>query len=154
MKTTRKILAAGCFFVTAFAQADPGLVSLASRFSVEETAERFAAAVEKAGLKIFARIDHAAGAAGVGMSLRPTRLILFGSPKVGTALMSSDQRAGIDLPLKALAWEDAQGRVWLSYNSPDYLLGRFGIRDREAVKEKIGGALTGFSKAATQPEDP
>lgn len=154
MKTTSKILAACCLFVAAFVQADPGLVSLASRFSVEETADRFVAAVEKAGLKIFARIDHAAGAAGVGMSLRPTRLILFGSPKVGTALMTSDQRAGIDLPLKALAWEDEQGRVWLSYNSPDQLLGRFGIRNREAVKVKISEALARFSKAATQPEDP
>jgi len=151
MKTTIAILAACCLFVAAVVQADVGLVNVASRFSVQETADRFVAAAEKAGLKIFARIDHAAGAASVEMSLRPTQLIIFGSPQVGTALMTSDQRAGIDLPLKALAWQDAEGRVWLSYNSPDYLFGRFGIEERAAVKEKIGGALAKLSKAATRP---
>jgi len=151
MKTTMHIFAAFILCLATALQADAGLVNLASQFSVQETADRFGAAVEKAGLKIFARIDHAAGAASVEVSLRPTQLIIFGSPKVGTALLTSDQRAGIDLPLKALVWQDAEGKVWLSYNSPDYLFGRFSIEDRAAAKTKVSDALAKFSQAATQP---
>lgn len=151
MRTTINMIAACILFVATGVQADTGLVNVPSRFSVQETADRFVAAAEKVGLNIFARIDHAAAATKVGMQLRPTQLIIFGNPKVGTNLMSSDQRAGIDLPLKALAWQDAEGKVWLSYNSPDYLFGRFAIEDRAPVKEKIGGALGKLSKAATQP---
>jgi uncharacterized protein (DUF302 family) len=151
MKTTIRLLSV-LFMVLAFgARADSGLVNVASAFGVQETSDRFVAAAGKAGLHIFARIDHAAGAAKVGQSLRPTELIIFGSPKVGTALMTSDQRVGIDLPLKALVWQDAEGKVWLSYNSPDYLFGRFSIEDRAPVKQKITGALARLSKAATQP---
>ena len=151
MRTKINMIAACILFVATGVQADTGLVNVPSRFSVQETADRFVAAAEKAGLNIFARIDHAAAATKVGMQLRPTQLIIFGNPKVGTNLMSSDQRAGIDLPLKAMAWQDAEGKVWLSYNSPDYLFGRFAIEDRAPVKEKIGGALGKLSKAATQP---
>ncbi|MCU7916515.1 MAG: DUF302 domain-containing protein [Candidatus Thiodiazotropha sp. (ex Gloverina cf. vestifex)] len=152
MKTIISLLSVFILFAaTTAAQADGGLINLPSQFNVQKTADRFVAAAEKAGLKIFARIDHAAGAAKVEKSLRPTQLIIFGSPKVGTALMTSDQRAGIDLPLKALAWQDAEGKVWLSYNSPDYLFSRFGIEDRAPVKKKITGALAKFAKAATQP---
>ena len=137
-------------FLSFGTQAETGLVNVASTFGVQETADRFVAAAEKAGLKIFARIDHAAGAAKVGKSLRPTQLVIFGSPKVGTALMTSDQRAGIELPLKALAWQDAEGRVWLSYNSPEHLFGRFSITDREKVKQKVTGALAKLTAAATK----
>lgn len=150
MKTTTRLLSVLLMALAFGARADGGLINVASAFSVAETAERFVAAAEKAGLNIFARIDHAAGAASVGQALRPTRLIIFGSPKVGTALMSSDQRVGIDLPLKVLAWQDAEGRVWLSYNSPDHLFGRFAIEDREPVKGKIAGALAKLARAATE----
>lgn len=150
MKTATRLLPV-LFMLLAFgARADTSLVNVASAFSVAETADRFAAAAEKAGLKIFARIDHAAGAAKVGQELRPTQLIIFGSPKVGTALMTSDQRVGIDLPLKVLAWQDAEGKVWLSYNSLDFLFGRFAIEDRAPVKQKVTGALKKLAKAATQ----
>ncbi|MEJ2394986.1 MAG: DUF302 domain-containing protein [Candidatus Thiodiazotropha sp.] len=150
MKTATRLLPV-LFMLLAFgARAETGLVNVASAFNVAETADRFAAAAEKAGLKIFARIDHAAGAAKVGQELRPTQLIIFGSPKVGTALMTSDQRVGIDLPLKVLAWQDAEGKVWLSYNSPDFLFGRFAIEDRAPVKQKVTGALKKLTKAATQ----
>jgi uncharacterized protein (DUF302 family) len=150
MKTATRLLPV-LFMLLAFgARAETGLVNVASAFNVAETADRFAAAAEKAGLKIFARIDHAAGAAKVGQELRPTQLIIFGSPKVGTALMTSDQRVGIDLPLKVLAWQDAEGKVWLSYNSPDFLFGRFTIEDRAPVKQKVTGALKKLTKAATQ----
>jgi uncharacterized protein (DUF302 family) len=100
---------------------------------------------------VFNRIDHAAGAAKVGKTLRPTQLIIFGSPKVGTALMTSDQRVGIDLPLKALVWQDAEGKVWLSYNSSDYVFNRFAINDRPKVKSNVTGALAKLAKQATQP---
>jgi uncharacterized protein (DUF302 family) len=151
MKTTINRLGFLLMLLTCGVQADTGLVDVQSTFSVPETAERFVAAAEKAGLKIFARIDHAAGAAQVKTDLRPTQLIIFGSPKVGSALLTSNQRVGIDLPLKALAWQDAQGKVWLSYNSPDYLFGRFGIENRAPVKQKITGALAKLAAAATQP---
>ena len=151
MKRLIKLVSVFSLFALSAAYADVGLVNLSSHYSVDKTADRFVAAAEKAGLNIFARIDHAAGASKVGKSLRPTQLIIFGSPKVGTALMTSDQRMGIDLPLKALAWQDAEGKVWLSYNSPDYLFGRFSIEDRSKVKKKITGALAKLAKAATQP---
>jgi uncharacterized protein (DUF302 family) len=135
----------------ASAESDNGLISQVSQYSVEETVDRFVAAIEKAGLKVFTRIDHAAGADEAGQSLRPTQLIIFGSPKLGTALMISDQRVGIDLPLKALAWKDAEGKVWLSYNNPDYLFGRFAIHDREPAKQKMTRALKKFAQQATNP---
>jgi uncharacterized protein (DUF302 family) len=139
------------FVTVGLAQADDGLVTIPSQFSVEETAVRFVAAVEAAELKVFSKIDHAAGAKQVGQSLNPTLLIIFGSPKVGTALMTSDQRAGIDLPLKALIWEDKQAKVWLSYNHPNNLFDRFAIKDREKVRNKVTGALQKFANKATQP---
>ncbi len=151
MKILLGLLMALGLAMVASINADTGLVNVASQYSVAETADRYVAAAKQAGLKIFNRIDHAAGAAKVGQRLRPTQLIIFGSPKVGTALMTSDQRIGIDLPLKALAWQDAEGNVWLSYNSPDALLGRFKIEDRVEVKKKITGALGKLARAATQP---
>ncbi|MEW8436322.1 MAG: DUF302 domain-containing protein [Candidatus Thiodiazotropha sp.] len=152
MNKTTPILVLILILVSASAAlADSGLVNVSSQFSVGETADRFASAATGAGLKVFNRIDHAAGAAKVGKTLRPTELIIFGSPKVGTALMTSDQRIGIDLPLKALVWQDAEGKVWLSYTNPDYLFGRFSINDREKVKGNVSGALKKFAKHATQP---
>lgn len=151
MRTIVSIIVVFGLLAASVVNADGGLINQSSQFTVQKTADRFAKAAEKAGLKIFARIDHAAGATKVGKSLRPTQLIIFGSPKVGTALMTSDQRVGIDLPLKALAWQDAEGKVWLSYNSPDYLFGRFSIVDRVAVKKKVTGALSKLVAAATQP---
>ncbi|MCU7891228.1 MAG: DUF302 domain-containing protein [Candidatus Thiodiazotropha sp. (ex Ustalcina ferruginea)] len=151
MKKTIPLLTILLLLTVTVVQAEPGLMNVSSQFGVQETADRFVAAVEKAGLKVFSRIDHAAGAAKVDKSLRPTQLIIFGSPKVGTALLTSDQRVGIDLPLKALAWQDAEGKVWLSYNSPDYLFNRFAINDRAKVKKKITGALAKLSQSATQP---
>ncbi|PVV12242.1 MAG: hypothetical protein B6D77_05650 [gamma proteobacterium symbiont of Ctena orbiculata] len=150
-KTTSILVVLMLLASSSIAMADAGLINVRSQFNVEKTADRFAAAATEAGLKVFNRIDHAAGAAKVGKSLRPTHLIIFGSPKVGTALMTSDQRVGIDLPLKALVWQDAEGKVWLSYNSPDYVFNRFAIDDRPKVKDKVTGALEKFAKHATQP---
>ena len=101
-----------------------GLASIASKLSVRETMDRLAAAVTSAGLLIFARIDHAENAAQVGMELRPTELLIFGHPRGGTPLMQDRQTAGIDLPVKALAWEDEDGNVWLTYNEAAWLATR------------------------------
>ena len=101
-----------------------GLITVASRFSVGETLDRVTTALTKAGLRVFARIDHAGGAKEVGQELRPTELLIFGHPKGGTPLMQDRQTAGIDLPIKALAWEDEEGRVWLTYNEAAWLAER------------------------------
>ena len=98
-----------------------GLVRVASAMGPRETMDRLAMAIQDKGLTVFARIDHAANAAAVGLSLRPTEVVLFGNPKGGTLLMQDQQPAGIDLPLKALVWQDAEGKVWLSYNAPEWI---------------------------------
>src|SRR6476620_5578992 len=104
-----------------------GLITLKSRHGPKETMDRLEAAVKAKGLTVFARIDHAAGAAQVGRPLRPTELLIFGSAKAGTPLMQANQEIGIDLPLKALVWEDAAGKTWLSYNDPSWLAKRNGL---------------------------
>src|SRR5260370_15390538 len=99
-----------------------GLITIQSRYTPKETMQRLETAVKSKGMTVFAHIDHAAGAAEVGMTLRPTDLLIFGSPKGGTPLMQSAQPVGIDLPLQALVWEDAEGHVWLSYNDPAWVV--------------------------------
>jgi uncharacterized protein (DUF302 family) len=103
-----------------------GLTTLRSSYGPEETMNRFEAGVRAMGMTVFAHIDHAAGAAAVGLSLRPTELLVFGNARGGTPLMELVQTIGIDLPLKALVWQDASGVVWLSYNDPDWLSKRHG----------------------------
>ena len=99
--------------------AAPGLTTIRSSFGPQDTMNRLEAAVKAKGMTVFARIDHAAGATAVGMALRPTEVLLFGNAKGGTPLMQSAQTVGIDLPLKALVWQDASGTTWFSYNDPD-----------------------------------
>lgn len=112
------------------ATAAEGLVSIKSPYAVRETMDRFEAVAKAKGLNVFLRLDHAGGAQKIGKSLRPTELLVFGNPQGGTPLMECAQSAGIDLPLKALAWQDASGQVWLSYNDPQYLAGRPARRRR------------------------
>jgi uncharacterized protein (DUF302 family) len=104
-----------------------GMIDVSSRYSVPETLARLQAILKEKGVAVFALIDHSGEAAKVGLSMRPTQLLIFGSPKAGTPLMVAAPRVAIDLPLKALAWEDEQGKVWLSYNSPEYLRERHGF---------------------------
>lgn len=106
---------------------DNGLIHLASRHSVEETVSRLEAVLAQKGVSIFASIDHSGEAARVGLEMRPTKLLIFGSPKAGTPLMRAAPTIAIDLPLKALIWEDAEGRVWLTYNDPQYLQRRHNV---------------------------
>lgn len=129
---------------------DAGLVTKKSAHPVGATLDRLEAIVREKGFTVFARIDHAAGAAKVGKELRPTQLLIFGNPKVGTALMSSSQSAGLDLPIRVAAWEDAQGQVWLGYTAPAALAARHGIRDRDPVVEKMTGALDKLTGAAAK----
>ena len=102
-------------------------------------------------MTVFIRINHAEGAQKVGKDLRPTEVIIFGNPKVGTPLMQCSQSTAIDLPQKALIWEDEKGQVWLSYNDPNYLANRHGISGCSDVIEKIQTALSNFAAAATLP---
>ena len=106
---------------------DSGLVTVACSGTVSETVDRFSEAVEAAGLLVFARIDHAANAAEAGFELRPTELLIFGNPRGGTPLMQDRQTAGIDLPVKALAWQDEHGQVWLTYNDAEWIGDRHGL---------------------------
>jgi uncharacterized protein (DUF302 family) len=106
-----------------------GLITVASRFSVGETLDQLTTAIIAAGLIVFARIDHGGNAKAVGMQLRPTELLIFGHPTGGTPLMQDRQTVGIDLPVKALAWEDETGNVWLTYNEASWLAARHGLGD-------------------------
>jgi uncharacterized protein (DUF302 family) len=104
-----------------------GLLHVASPHSVPETLNRLESVLQSHGLTVFARVNHSGEAQKVGLTMRPTQLLIFGSPKAGTPLMVARPSIAIDLPLKALAWEDADGKVWLSYNSPQYLKERHGL---------------------------
>ena len=125
-----------------------GLIAFKSPYAAKETMNRFEENAKQRGLNVFARIDHAAGAAKIGKSLRPTEVLIFGNPQGGTPFMECAQSAGIDLPLKALVWEDAQGQVWLAYNDPSYLTQRHGVPQCPAVGA-LSKALSDLAEAST-----
>jgi uncharacterized protein (DUF302 family) len=118
---------AGLLLSGVHAMAADGLTTMPSSFGAKQTMDRLAAEIGARGMTVFARIDHGAGAADVGLPLRPTELLVFGNARAGTPLMQADQAVGIDLPLKALVYEDAAGKVWLSYNDPHWLARRHGL---------------------------
>jgi uncharacterized protein (DUF302 family) len=131
---------------------EEGLVTIPSGFSVKETIDRLEREAKSHGLTIFARVDHAGGAAQVGMALRPTELLIFGNARGGTALMQDHQTAGLDLPLKALAWEDAEHTVWLTHNTTAWIVKRHGLGETSAAAvAAIEATLARLSKAATAP---
>jgi uncharacterized protein (DUF302 family) len=125
-----------------------GLTSLRSSFDPKETMDRLEAEIRAKGMKVFARIDHAAGAAEVGLTLAPTELIIFGNARGGTPLMQASQTAGIDLPLKALVWQDAAGKTWLSYNEPRWIAQRHSVANAEQVVSKLAAALSALARTA------
>ena len=137
--------------LTTSAYADSGLISVKSSHDVKTTADRLESTLNQKGMTVFIRINHAQGAQKIGKELRPTELIIFGNPKVGTPLMQCAQSVAIDLPQKALIWQDAQGQVWLTYNDPNYLVERHQITGCGDVIKKVGKALGNFAKAATMP---
>jgi uncharacterized protein (DUF302 family) len=126
------------------------LTTVRSNAGPQETVNRLEAAVKAKGMTVFAHIDHAAGAAAVGLTLRPTALLIFGNATGGTPLMQADQAIGVDLPLKALVWQDAAGDTWLSYNDPAWLAKRYELDDEvQGVVSALAAALAALAKAAT-----
>ena len=129
-----------------------GLVTLQSSHDFATTLERLTAALESKGVRVFAQIDHAAAAISAGLELRPTTVVVFGNPVAGTPLMQAAQTVGIDLPLKALVWQDAQGAVHLSYNDPAWIAARHGLdRGAEQAVAAMAAGLAAFARHATGP---
>ena len=131
-----------------------GLITIESSRGPEETVRRLVAGIEAKGLTVFARIDHAAGAAETGLALRPTEVLIFGNARGGTPLMQAEQLTGIDLPLKALVYEDAAGEVWLAYNNPSWIAQRHGVGDSttpvvQALSNVLEALAAGAVKALT-----
>ena len=130
-----------------------GLTTILSAFGPKETMDRLESEVEAKGLTVFARVDHAAGAEAVGLKLRPTELLIFGNARGGTPLMEADQRIGLDLPLKALVYQDEAAKVWLTYTDPRWLAQRYGLgaaaaANVEGLSKALGGLVAGAAKPA------
>jgi uncharacterized protein (DUF302 family) len=147
VKILHSVVAVTLVSLASLAGAADGLVAVRSPHSAKETMNRLEEIVKQRGLNVFARIDHAAGASKVGKTLRPTEVLIFGDPQGGTPFMECAQTAGIDLPLKALVWEDALSQVWLGYNDPAYLAQRHGAGQCPVV-ENLRKALAGIADAA------
>src|SRR5208337_2397176 len=129
------------------------LITVASNRQPNETMDRLAAAISAHGMAILARIDHTAAAAGAGFDLRPTEVLIFGNPRAGTPLMQAAQTMGIDLPLKALVWQDEQGRTWLSYNDPQWLARRHGATvGTDRILSAMAEVLAALASFATGPQ--
>lgn len=153
MKFMRNTLVSTCLavlFCAGAAHADNGLVSVKSNHDVATTADNLEAVLKSKGMNVFGRVNHAEGAKKAELELRPTEVVIFGNPKVGTPLMNCAQSVAIDLPQKALIWEDESGQVWLAYNDPAYLANRHKIEGCDKVLEKVTGALANFAAAATK----
>ena len=132
------------------ARAADGLINIKSPHSAKQTMTRLEDVVKQRGLNVFARIDHAAGAAKIGKTLRPTEVLVFGNPQGGTPFMECAQTVGIDLPLKALVWEDSAGQTWLGYNDPQFLAQRHQVAQCPVVANLVK-ALAGIAEAAVAP---
>src|SRR5262249_61475544 len=130
-----------------------GLTSLQSSFGSKETMDRLEAEISAKGLTIFAKIDHAASATEAGLALQPTELIIFGNARGGTPLMQPVQTVGIDLPLKALVWQNTSGKTWLSYKEPNWIARRHGIHNAQAVLNKMADVLRTISRQAASPNE-
>jgi uncharacterized protein (DUF302 family) len=147
MKHAVSVLVMLMLVISSQAWGADGLIVLKSSHSPKDTMDRLESLLKQKGMAIFARVDHAAGAAKVGKTLRPTELLIFGNPEGGTPFMECAQTVGIDLPLKALVWEDPTGGVWLAYNDPAYVAKRHGVSQCPVV-EKLSKALAGFAQDA------
>jgi uncharacterized protein (DUF302 family) len=153
MRHIKSLAAAGLVslgaLVSGQADAADGLIAVKSPHNAKDTMTRLEDTVKQRGLNVFARVDHAAGALRIGKTLRPTEVLIFGNPQGGTPLMECEQTVGIDLPLKALVWEDAAGQVWVGYNDPAYLGQRHGAPTCAAL-ENVRKALAGLAQAAVE----
>ncbi|GAB4245480.1 MAG: DUF302 domain-containing protein [Deltaproteobacteria bacterium] len=147
----KNVLVFAMLFLGINAWAGPeGFVSKPSRYPVPETVDRLVTVLQSKGMTVFSRIDHAAEAAKAGLKMRPTRLLIFGNPKGGTPLMVAAPTVAVDLPFKALVWEDAGGNVWLGYNSPSYLKERHRIQGKDEALKAITGALDAMTDKALE----
>lgn len=149
MKKILFILITTFLFPAVLMAYDKGLTHTKSFHSVKNTADRLEKALREKGVTIFARINHTDAAKSIGKILRPTELIIFGNPKVGTLLMQCKQTVAIDLPQKVLIWQDKLGQVWLTYNTPAYLVKRHGIKGCDKAIHNIDNILKEITKAAT-----
>ncbi|MGE4593784.1 DUF302 domain-containing protein [Alcaligenes sp.] len=147
LRATSFIMA--CCFASA-AAASEGLIAVESPYNVSETIDRLEEAVKSRGINVFLRLDHAQSAKSVGKHLRPTELIVFGNPKAGTPLMECAQTAGIDLPLKALAWQDAAGKYWLGYNDPRQIASRHAGDKCGPIADNIAKVLGSLAQETVQ----
>jgi uncharacterized protein (DUF302 family) len=129
-----------------------GLTTVPSHFAPKETVDRVETEIGERGMNVFARIDHAAGAAELGLTLRPTELIIFGNARGGTPLMQPNQTVGIDLPLRALVWQDAAGKTLISYNEPSWIAQRHGVSDAQPVVNKMADLLSAILKKAADAD--
>jgi uncharacterized protein (DUF302 family) len=125
---------------------DPGVIRIAARHGAGATADRLESLLRERGILVFARINFSADAARAGLSLRPEDLLIFGNPKAGTPLLQAEPLAGLDLPLKALIWEDADGSTWIAYNDPDYVIRRYGLP--AAFAANLGAVVPLIERAA------
>lgn len=144
------LVAALILLISGTALAVDGMINVQSRHNVNETADRLERILKDKGMTVFNRVKHSEGAAGAGIELRDTELVIFGNPKVGSPLMKCEQSVAIDLPQKALIWKDSHSRVWISYNDPKYIKKRHGISGCEEVISKIDKALAGITAAAAK----
>lgn len=128
------------------------LIKKQSPHSVAKTLDRLTAIMQDKGITVFARVNHQAGATRVDLELKPTQLLIFGNPRLGTPLMQANREIGIALPLKVLAWQDDGGKVWLAYTKPDVLKSRYGISGKDEVFKKMTGALDKLTNAAIKAE--
>lgn len=147
-----RLATAFLILVTSIGMAVAGnLVTVESKRGVKETVDRLVAEIEKRGIKVAARIDHAAAAKTAGMDLPPTEVLLFGNPKLGTPLMQANPSIAIDLPMSILTWQDKSGKVWIGYTPPDELKSRHGVVGLEQAFTNMRAALDGIVKSANEP---
>jgi len=146
MRVVIAILLALALPLSAFAADE--LTTQLSKYSVKETVDRLTAALKDKGITPVARVDHAAAAKAAGLELKPTEVLMFGNPKLGTPLMQTNRHVAIDLPMKVLVWEDDAGKVWIGYTPPSTLKARHKIEGRDDILKALAGALDAFSNAA------
>lgn len=154
MKLLQYPIILSCGLALATAHAADGVITIRSMFNVDQTTQRLEHTLRAKGANVVASVDHAAAAAKVGLPLRPTRVVIFGNPRAGTPLMQCAQTVGIDLPQKALVWEDETGQTWIGYNDVNYLAKRHHLRQCEAAIKANATALAGIVRQAATDSAP
>jgi uncharacterized protein (DUF302 family) len=138
-----------CFVLVASPALAGDFIVKPSKYSVAETLDRLTKALKSKGITIMARVDHAGGAEKAGLKLKPTQLLIFGNPKLGTPLMQTNRGIGLDLPMKVLAWQDDKGQTWVTYTKPDVLKARYNIKGKDGIFAKMTGALSKLTGKAS-----